>query len=119
MRLKLRAMRLLMEAGVPVPVTRFRSDLLEVMLNPRDDWQGARNAVAAERLLKLVDGIKEYDEPSETPNATADEDYWHPEPAGSYWREFDACDTQGRRDYWRARLEGPPEDGWEVDDEAA
>jgi hypothetical protein len=112
-------MRLLIEANVPIPITRFRSDLLETMLNPRDDWQGARNAVAAERLLKLVDGVKLYDEPSTTPDAPVTESYWHPEPPDSLWRELDAHDRHFTRDYWRARLEGPAEDGWEVEDDAA
>jgi hypothetical protein len=90
-----------------VPTEEFEVVLIHAMSNPYGNWEGSRAASMAAQLLSYIsscldDGL---DWPSDAPDAIAGPDYW---PGPSEFSDLDQGDTEGLRDEWRARLQGPP-----------
>jgi hypothetical protein len=102
---KLAAMDQLARAGAPIPLDRFRADLLALLEHPFDTWEGSRVLSRARRLLNFIDEGPELDFESEQPDEIASPLYW-PGPKDEF-AALDVHDTEGSRDEWRARLEGP------------
>lgn len=63
-------------------------------------------AERAERERERSEAVGQAVYPSPTPAAIASPTYW-PGP-GDAFAEVDGCDTEGQRDKWRARVQGPP-----------
>src|SRR5215469_5229959 len=75
---KVGAMDELCRSGMPIPVDRFRQDLIEILENPIDSYEGARLLGRARKLLDYIDDeLPEGEHPSDTPDQLAPEGYWH------------------------------------------
>jgi hypothetical protein len=94
-------------ANVPVPLERIRQELLSVVDNDFGTWQASRAASMASRLLEIIDGDDPDVWPSETPLELAGPNYW-PGPEDPFADLDLGVDTQGARDQWRTRVQGPP-----------
>ena len=93
----------------PVSTDRLRAELRAVVETE------ALSARGLAGVLQALRGLERLDEPagvwpSETPDERAPDQYWPHEDAGAGDRmmALDACDTMGRRDRWRERVEGSP-----------
>jgi hypothetical protein len=117
---KARAIETMLRDNIPGDLERIRRELKLIVDTPIVTYQAGQAAAKAAKVLGVIDGQPDEEWPSQTPDAPAGPDYWPGRddpfsdldttvcigwgPDGAILKPV----TQGDRDQWRIRVQGPP-----------